>query len=420
MLAALGVAAIASAHPVLITSVSIALAAWLILALHCGYHLLRAYRWRERRRTEQQARERLAIPGDVPSPGSFPGVREIDEAQHAELKQTPDYQGRYRATGVKVAFLPTLAVGFITLQAIFFRTLGPTALGLAYGEALLLAVLVLVVHTNKQPSFDWVLSRIRAELLRREQYLRLAQVGPYLGMGRDSSAQIRKQRVTLIATGDLEGLERLASTADQDTPEPGIERPWVDSLWQAAATRTGSGRTGSGIEADPGLPDQVRDRARSYLYYRIGKQLMWFGLSTIAFERAERRITRTTQATVVAAVAVAVANAVLLSADRQHGGASSSIALLAAVLPALCTGLFATHELFAFRQLAVSYDYTRQELARCQSSLRALIGRFETITDDASGTTEFQALVLRTEAVLTLELQRWVRLVHKSRFDAAI
>lgn len=415
MLVALAAVAAASAHPVLIASVNVALAAFLVLALHCGYQLFRAYRWRERRRAERQAFRSLAIPDDVIPPGSFQGVREIDEAQHTELKQTPDYQGRYRATGIKVAFLPALAVGFIALQAIFFPARGPTALGLAYGQSLLLLFLVLMVHTNEQPTLAWVLSRTRAELLRREQYLRLAQVGPYLRLGHDSSTAIRRQRVARIATGNLEELERLASMADQDTPVPGIERPWVDGLWRAAASRSDSD-----TEADPGLPDRVLDRGRSYLYYRIGKQLMWFRLSATAFERADRRITRTTQVTVLAAVAVAVANAVLLSTDQQHGGASSSTVLLTAVLPALCTGLFATHELFAFRSLAISYGYAQQELMRCQSSLRGLIDRLESGAEGTLGTVEFQAIVLQTEAVLTLELQRWGMLVHKPRFDAAI
>ena len=104
---------------VLIAATPVVVACWLLVAIDCGYFLLRAKRWQQRQALERQASEQLAIPAETKKPVTFAGVASIDEAQHAALSEVADYQGKYFATGIKVAVLPLLAV--LALNASGFK-----------------------------------------------------------------------------------------------------------------------------------------------------------------------------------------------------------------------------------------------------------------------------------------------------------
>src|ERR1700688_373877 len=93
-------------------------ACWLLVAVDCGYFLLRAKRWEHRQALEYQALEKLAIPSKTKKPVTFAGVASIDEAQHAALSTVADYQAKYFAAGIKVAVLPLLAVLALGLQTL--------------------------------------------------------------------------------------------------------------------------------------------------------------------------------------------------------------------------------------------------------------------------------------------------------------
>jgi hypothetical protein len=401
---------------ILLSMLAILLAAWLVGAIHCSYHLVRAASWRLRQRAEKDALAVLSIPSDVKPVTAYAGVNELDAAQKRVLEVAPDYQGRYRAAGIKIAALPGLAVVFLSAQTIFVPAGGSAAVGLAFAESLLLFVLVAMVWARPQPTHDWVQSRMRAELLRREQYLRLVSVGPYLGRTEAEQAEISDTRIVAISESGLRQLEELTVPAEREPAHSrGVERPWIDAIWQTPETR-------STIAAD------ISDRMRSYLHYRIGKQLMWFTLGIGACERLDRRITWALKILVLAAVVVAAVHATLLfvagSRSRPYGTSDPLlVALVAAVLPPFCSGLVAGHDVFGVRKLALSYRDIRRALRRYEHSLQSLINRLGTATADRAVkqiTIEFQALVLHTEVALTEEMQRWVMLVYRPEFEAML
>lgn len=399
---------------VLIAATPVVVACWLLVAVDCGYFLLRAKRWQHRQALEYQALEQLAIPSKTRKPVTFAGVASIDEAQHAALSEVADYQGKYFAAGIKVAVLPLLAVLALGLQTLAVNERSSFGIGLAATEALLLVFLAYLIWVRPDPTRDWVTSRIRAELFRREQYLRMALVGPYLDLPTDEADHRSELRTGLFGEGSATELRQLIPMATQtaEGTRPIVER-WIDQLWQKPE------------EESHLWADDLEERMCSYLHYRLDKQLLWFKLGVAANERAERQITLTLKAALLAAVVIAGTDTILLSQHVTSGQPSRmepvpvSVGLLAFALPPACAVLLAVQELFTYRKLGVSYAQTRDELVELRAELQQLIFAATRKDKPRALRRVFQALVLHTESVLTLELQRWIMLVSRPEFEVS-
>lgn len=399
---------------VLVAAAPVVVACWLLVAVDCGYFLLRARRWEHRQELERQALERLAIPPKIKKPVTFAGVASIDKAQHAALSVVADYQGKYFSAGIKVAVLPLLAVLALVLQTLAVAEGSPSGIGLAATEALLLVFLAYLIWMRQDPTKDWVDSRIRAELFRREQYLRMALVGPYLDLPADEADNRSALRTGLFSEGNAAELRRLIpmATRTADGTRPVVER-WIDQLWQQA-----------GEESDI-WADDLEDRMRSYLHYRVERQLLWFKLGVAANERAERQITLILKAALLAAVVIAGTHTILVSQHVSSGQPSHmaffpvSVGLLAFTLPPACAVLLGVQELFAYRTLGVSYEQTRDELIELRTELQQLIFAATRRDPHRALKRSFQALVLHAESALTIELQRWIMLVSRPEFEVS-
>jgi hypothetical protein len=381
----------------------------LLLVIYHGYFIARSHRWRHRQREEKQALQKLAIRATIRRPESFKGVESIHQVQGRLLERVPDYQGRYRAAGLTIAFLPPLALLFLSLQIVFFPHGGSWGAGFVFAEALLLGCLIFLVWQTRNPSLTWVQSRLRGELLRREQYLCLAAVGPYLSKDAGHDAPARLER---IEKGDILQLWRLVPLATPDLAGKGDWR-WLDDIWR---------QTGDAVRLT-----EPAERMQCYLYYRLEKQIMWFRLGTHLNDRIERWITRTLKAAVLVALAAALTHGVLLALEVHPGSGQESPAsmgtlLLAFVLPPFGAALLASQNLFAFRTFSWSYNETRKELLRFKANLQRLLGSFSSSLDEHERIrlgVEFQALVLHAEAELSHEMERWLMLVHRPEFEVA-
>ncbi|MER6712587.1 hypothetical protein [Streptomyces sp. NPDC000877] len=393
-------AAVLSGAPVFVVSLPVVGVIWLLVLLDCGYLLGRRWAHRRRRRATRPRREAWAPAPEIRRPIDYPNILPRPAGD------TPvDQQGRYRATGIRLAVLPALAVMCLTAQTVFLEHGGDLGLGFVLAECLLLVSMVWTVWTSQEPSQPWVTSRIRAELFRREMFLLLAAVGPYLGRTDEEAGQVRDARLSRLAAAGPAELGTFARLSDRG-PD-GTESPWQDTVW---------------LQRDNGLPDttaETTERMRTYLDYRVKRQVLFFELAAGTCERTEDRLGRTAKAAVLAAVAVAVAYAVLLHSGRTGDDPSTTsavIALLAAGLPPLCNMALAVQNLFASQRLAASYRETRQELLEHEHTLRGLLAG----PADAERADRFRSLVVRVESTLTEELRRWRIIVAKSEFDAGL
>lgn len=399
-LSAWTVAAVLSRASAFVVSLPVAGTFWLLVVLDCGYLLGRRWAHRRRRRVARPRREAWSPAPDIRRPIDYPNILPRPTGD------TPvDQQGRFRATGIRLAVLPALAVTCLTVQTLFLEHGGDLALGFVLAECLLLVSMLWTVWTSQEPSQPWVTSRIRAELFRREMFLLLAAVGPYLGRTDQEAEQVRDARLSLLAAAGPAELSTFARLCERG-PD-GTERHWQDAVW---------------LLGDDGVRvtgDEITERMRTYLDYRVKRQSLFFELAAGTCEGTEDKLGRTAKAAVLAAVAVAVAYAVLLHSGGTGGGPSTTsavIALLAAVLPPLCNMALAVQNLFASQRLAASYRETRQELLEHEHTLRRLLAE----PAGAERAVPFRSLVVRVESTLTEELRRWRIIVAKTEFDAGL
>lgn len=388
-----------SAHPGAAFATPVVAALYLIAVVHLGFFVLRELRWRRRQRVEQAALQQLAIPPDLPKPSTFAGVKEIDEAQHQLLRPIPDYQGAYFARGIRIALLPAIAVVFVAVQTIFANGTAFEA-GLVGAELVLLLAIMWLVWADPDPVKDWLSARVRAELFRREQYLRLAMVGPYLGLTGAAADRRARGRIMELRNADMAGLRQLISMNG--------EPHWADEIW---------------LRSRAGPPaDDLANRMRSYLCYRIDKQIMWFTLATKAKDDAERGISRVVKAVLAIATLSAAAQMVLVSQQPRPDLIGALIGFAALIMPAACVLLLGVAQLLSYQRLALSYADTRRELFALRGVLSDLVDRLESAP---SGDVEeigkrFQSLVLRMEGELTQELLRWIMFIRRSEFDFSL
>ena len=395
----------------LIGSIPIAIATWVLLVVRHGYVSGRHYRWNERQKKERVAEARLNIPPDVKEAKIFELVEVIDKAQHDMLLEPPDYQGRYRVAGITVAILPSLALTCLTLQVLLQPKGGPWGVGLIISEALLLGGLIFLVWTSPNPPLRWVTSRLRAELLRREQYLCLAGVGPYLGLCSNAVKRDSTRRIELIAEGNFEQLKRLLPMSTPTGEDHQGDTAWIDALWSTPSPSAT-------------CPDLL-ERMKCYLYYRIGKQIMYFSFNAHLNESGEQKNTMILKAAVILAPIIAVAHAVTLafeSSHEHHSLPSVILTLMAFLLPPISAAILALQNIFNFRPLAAIYLQARHALLGSKINLQILIENFNpTLSSEKQQQIEkqFQVLVLRTEQVLTYETEKWSVLMLRNEHEVS-
>ncbi|MEU9379583.1 hypothetical protein AB0D38_00655 [Streptomyces sp. NPDC048279] len=374
-------------------------AVWLLVCLDCGYLLGRELAHRSRRRSSRQRRRAWEPDASVRRPIDYPYVLGRPTGE-----DPVDHQGRFRAKGIRLAALPALAVVFLTVQTVF---LDDSRLGVGFvcAECLLLFWMVWTVWTEQDPSRPWVTSRVRAELFRREMFLLLTAVGPYLDRSGQETERIRDARLARLAAADL--AELLSFGRLGDLAPDGSERDWRDDLWR---------RRDSADVTDPAALAEVM---RTYLDHRIRRQALFLELAAEKCDSGESITGRIAKAAVLGAVGVAMVYGALLVAGRDGQGpstAASAVALLAAGFPPLCNLALAVQNLLASQRLAVSYRETRRELLEREQALGFLLADAARPGAEA----EFRALVLRTEATLGEENRRWRIIVAKPEFDAGL
>jgi hypothetical protein len=375
---------------------------WILTTLPALYLVVRHVRWRLRRAFETDQNRRLLIPADVPAPSAFPGVVTIVAAQRDAHALVPNYQGAMYARGVTVAAMPSVAVLIAALQA----TTAPDnqlASGLAIANIAIMTALVVLVWRTRNPSQPWVRARTRAELLRREQFLCLAQVGPYQNLTSDRLPAVAAARATVIATAADQTIEQILPLQNQ---ESGTH--WYEQLYTHPHTE---------------LAD-LHGRACSYLHYRIAKQHLWFTLAARDNYRAERHTAATTRAALIAAVGATILQTALQFTPNAETitTLSATTGTLTLVLPPLCAFLLATQELFSYRRLADAYRLMIQQLDDARAALGRLVvaaGR-ATEADRAVRVRQFQTTVLQTEQLLTQEIQQWRLLIHRDEYDLSL
>jgi hypothetical protein len=323
-------------------------------------------------------------------------MKKIQEAFEKWDRIALDNQRRQKRFGFATALLGPVAVLLLTVQILAFPHSGPVALTLIALELASLMIVLSFGFFNIGAPDHWMRCRLRAEVLRREKFLVLARVGPYLTEA-DPTNAIRRRLVT-IDNEDTEP-EGLVPLHDEKG------RTWQEFLEDARAANT------KVASPDP-------DAFEVYNEQRLLDQRNWFSRKSARFARWDDLFENVAKGVLVAALAVAAWHlaALYFGAHGEGGGRSVSqlvTEILAIVLPPVGAAATGLQSILEGRRLSRSYKDRAKVLTKLESSLVRLQPEFATAGNDSENHEfQFKRLVLRTEEALASELLQWWLLRH--------
>jgi hypothetical protein len=271
-------------------------------------------------------------------------------------------------------------------------------------ELLLLAVALWISFLGMGRSHkDWMRERLRTEILRREEFLLLARVGPYLGVSASLLASRVRERLLLIESDVRDPLEML-SMADQQIS-------WRDALEDAKTLRT--------LSPFPDFAIGIQ----SYIEDRVANQREWFSSRSHSHDKSSRVYEN--GAKLILTLALIFAGIHLGHLWAQHGAIAAlksgsesnpgsewplvALIILAISLPALGSAFVGLQSILGSERLARSYRYHASELLTMEESLRRLQDSLQTANALPPLESQFQFMraVLAIEALLSNELGQW-------------
>lgn len=309
---------------------------------------------------------------------------------------------RHATVGVVDAFLLPGAVLLLTIQIFALPHGGTGAILMIALELLCLIAALAIPFTGLGvPREEWVRSRLRTELLRRERYLVMARVGPYL-------------KVCSLPDLGLTANSRVAELLDEGTspmrallPQSVHGRSWRDELEDCHAVDPGA-------SAPP-----MRNCVRRYLKRRITRQRVWFESNRTWFEATDAKLQRIADLVLVLAVVTSAMHlmALITGAGGEEGGRSVAQTIteaMAIVLPVVGSAAAGLRPVYEGRRVSRVYRMFGAELRKTESALEALLATAEEtgaadLNDD--NCLRFKRLVIEAEDLLAGELRQWGSIV---------
>jgi hypothetical protein len=379
--------------------------------LNHGYLFIRQLHWPTRKKSEETRFEELFIPEDVKKPLAYDGVAQIDLSQHELLPPIPNAQGKYRARALTIYSAPAIAVLLASLQTTIWST-GFFGSSLILGSALLIIIVYLRIIIDRSPTQAWLELRTRSELLRREQYLCLAQVGPYY----PGKLLTPKNRIDQIRIGSKERLNELVLMQYEDDKD---HATWLEHLYLT-------------ISATPTFEDLL-DRVKTYQYYRAGKQIAWMRSAFDDALNTANRLNWLIGTIAIGTVIVAIFTFTSLFSQSLTGTTPTSstgivtfyrtATSVGIFLPALSGMVLALQSVFNLRILSENYKSTEIGLERLRKELVELQEEIAEgwinalVNDRYQFELRFKKLVLRVESELTGEYLRWSMITRRDTHD---
>jgi hypothetical protein len=328
-----------------------------------------------------------------------PEMKRLQEAFEKWDAEAIRLQRRQKRFGFSTALLGPVAVLLLTVQVLAFPHGGPVALILIAAEMAALCIALVFGFFQIGHPDTWMRCRLRAEALRREKFLILARIGPYLDAP-DPTHKIRQRLVTI----DNANTDPLRLVPLEDVA--GLT--WHEALEDASH---------SNIETAP--PDQ--NCFDVFYNQRLLDQKEWFTRKSSWFARRDELFEDVAKGVLVVALMVSVWHLATLYFGSRGGGERTwsqlTIEVLAIVLPPVGAAAIALQSLFEGRRLSRSYEDRARALTNLETALLSLspkIAASGSQTPEHRSQCEFQLkrLVLRTEQVLASELLQWWLLRH--------
>jgi uncharacterized protein DUF4231/conflict system pore-forming effector with SLATT domain len=326
---------------------------------------------------------------DSPTPTAR---QRLAEARNQEGKVAARHQLTHRRLARVAAFLTPAAVLCLAVQLLVFSEPGRVSILLISVELLLLSVAVAIGLLQGGEAHErWLRSRVRSELLRREEFLYLARVGPYL-----TAHQPEMEVDARIA--------EIRGVADPVELIPLEHRglSWRDELEDAP-------RAGNAPE------NGCRE---IYLQERLRDQKEWYSAKARRHAHLDGVCETGARVTLVLAMAAAALHlGWLVTGSHAPELLAKGVEVTALALPAFGGAFLALRAMFAHQLLRLSY----RDQAHLLSSLEAECVRLadEEVRRPGTYPLKLRRLVLRSEEVFASELRRWALILAPAVPSAA-
>jgi hypothetical protein len=317
------------------------------------------------------------------------GLEDIQRAFDKWDQDARFHQKRQNRFGFFTALLGPVAVLLLTVQVLVFSgpSYRPVSVALIALELLALVIALSFGFFNIGSPNTWMRHRLRAEILRREKFLVLARVGPYLQGAAPGKAIERRLVLIDNATTDPVGLIALQE-ADG--------RTWAELLEDA---RAGKVQTSS---PDPNALKTFRNERLLY-------QRDWYSRRSTEWGEQDDLFENVAKGLLISALVVSALHLATLYLGGESEGSKKALEILAIVLPPIGAAATALQSLREGRRLSRFYADRALTLTNMAAALTDIESR------SASGGAEefqFKRLVLRTEDTLADELLEWWLLRH--------
>jgi len=304
--------------------------------------------------------------------------------------------------GKWTAILVPIAVLLLTVQIVvcpYCSKLPAIPIFLIVLEIVVLAVALLILLRDLGPhSRRWAADRLRTEALRREEFLLLMRVGPYL---------TESDLPGLAATVDL----RLAHiTKEKTDPVTAIQLQEADqSRWCVALEDTPADRIAP-LDSTA-IPDYLQGRAHH--------QSDWYANNSRIEAAKDRKYDRFARFVLIGALLVALLHLIALIATgaKEHSIGQLILGIVAVGLPPVGGAAVALQSFFQARRLSRSYEYHAQALTALVSALNRLLEVQPELSTQERQRIQHNArrLVLQIEELLAYELIQWYSVVRPDR-----
>jgi hypothetical protein len=348
----------------------------------------------------------------------LPELGHLTERLEIWTARASSHQSDYLALGRQLIVLSQLAVLFLTLQLVLQHEVDACGIILIVGELGCLALVLRAVVLTAGPTKEWVRARVRAELLRREQFLAVSGVGPYL-TAEDLAERVRLRLHELESD---EPMHLIALAADGGAYREQLE----DARLDEHQGRRGLARL-----------DRREQAMVAYLVHRLQDQLEYYERRSREHRYLDERFNSGMKYVLILSLAAAAMHLVLVLANVKSPWLPRIVDVLAIALPPLGIALYSLRGLYEWRRLSRAYLDQSRSLQRMRDQLLELHTQLTraqppaelvivtpTVSVDATvldtramtelGELEFKfrRLVLEAEELFAAELRQWYVLIR--------
>jgi|ERR1700693_899529 len=319
----------------------------------------------------------------------------IQDAFKRHDDRASDLQRQRLSFAMRAVAVGPAAVILLTTQVLAFK--GHRAIGIslvAIECALLLYALEIGFLGLGRAHKQWVKARVRAEVVRREEFLFRATVGPYLLCPSGSLADWIRERLVRIDSEVNSPLELIEMKQGS--------KSWKDTLEDS--------RSSTSLTSLPELLENMR----VYLEQRVSAQRKWYSSKSESHQKVSERFDSAAKLSLTGALMLAIFHlAVLIFEEHIPRGASQLwvdviLPLVAISLPAIGAMITGLASIYGSERLARSYRYYAETLEGFETDLRRLHSQIrENLCSPREAQFRFSRIVLAVEELLSNELRLW-------------